>query len=368
MKMKMRLYLSVVIALLAVSAGWVAGCGSNSGPTAPTLASAPRMTGLTIKGATTLTQPGQSSQLSAEAKFSDGSVMDVTSTANWSSSDSRVATISLHGLLTAMSYGKATINVFSTGGSSANASAAVTVLPDGTIILSGRITEAGDVPLAAARVEIIGGPMSGRAAVTDQSGRYALIGVKGVVQMRVTKDGYLTATPNLSEGTENLNVELAPIVPYAAVGGVYRLRFTAADSCHLPDDAAGRTYTATIDEAGSRLTVMLSDAQFGTYFGRTWNNFTGHVYGNAVSFTLNGGYDAIYNGGVAEKLTDTRYLMLAGTADGTVTGSTMSAAFAGAVSVITSPNNFWLPTATCSASDHHLIFTRTTATISRKRF
>jgi hypothetical protein len=363
--MKMRLCLAGVIACSAITMGWVAGCGSKSSPTAPSPAPT-FIRALNVRGNTALTAPGQTSQLSAQATFSDGSIKDVTPTTQWSSSDKSVATISPTGLVTALAFGKTWIraSVPATGYSDGTF---VTVLPDGTVIVSGRVTESGAFPIVEARVELVGGPMNGRVAMTDQFGQYVFTAVAGVLQVRATKDGYVAATQSVTGNPEQVNIELTPAVPYAAVGGVYRLVFTSSDSCHLPEEAVSRTYTATIDQAGARLTVRLSDAQFGTYFGATWNTFYGRVFGNTVSFTLNAGYDALYDGGVAEKLADTRYLMLAGTADADVTGSTMSARLAGTVSILTSPNNIWGPSLTCAASDHHLTFTRTATTTARRR-
>jgi hypothetical protein len=165
-----------------------------------------------------------------------------------------------------------------------------------------------------------------------------------------------------------VSIQMAPVVPFTAIGGVYRLTFKASPSCRqLPDDVLSRTYTATIDQAGGRLNVTLSDAQFGRFFNLTWNAFSGRVSGNTVSFTLNAGYDALYNGGVAELLSNARYLLLAGTADATVTGSTISAAFAGTASVIGSPQDVFDTRVSCAASDHQLVFTRSSTLTSRAR-
>jgi hypothetical protein len=75
-----------------------------------------------------------------------------------------------------------------------------------------------------------------------------------------------------------------PSPPAAAIDGVYRLTFTAAPSCQLPDDAMRRTYTATIKTTGDRADATLTDAQFWTdgYCG-LMNNFDVHVSGTAAS-------------------------------------------------------------------------------------
>ena len=204
--------------------------------------------------------------------------------------------------------------------------------------------------------------MSGRVVMTDRFGNYAFNGVSGVAQVRATKDGYQPATQSVSQDTEHVNVELTPSAPYASIGGIYSLTFTASPSCNLPDDAVKRTYTATIDQVGGPAGHPAGRPGVECILkGNGKTPFPGG-FCNTVSFTLNAGYDALYDGGVAEKLGDSRYLLLAGTADAVVTGSTISAAFAGAVSLLTSPNNIWGPTMTCAASDHRLIFTRTATT------
>ena len=240
------------------------------------------------------------------------------------------------------------------------------------------MTEGGNLPVADVRVETIGGPMTGRAVMTDASGSYAFNGVSGVGQIRATKDGYQPATQTVTQDTQHVNVVLTPTVPYASLGGVYSLTFTASPSCNLPDDAVKRTYTATIAQTDASLTIVLSGAQFWSSGpGRlTWNRFRGRVLGNAVSLTLYATYYGLtYGGGVVEEqLADNRYLSLSGTAEAIVTDAGMSAVFAGAVGVNTAIEGFpgagngSKPIAVCTASDHHLIFTRPVTTTSRKRF
>jgi hypothetical protein len=369
---KTRIHLTCsLITCLGVATAWIAGCGNKS-PTAPTVTgSSTIVTALTVKGNAALLAPGQTSQLSLEATLWDGSKKGVTST-GWFSSNTHVVTVSPDGLMTAVDFGKASVTGSAAGTSSP--SFPVTVLPEGAYILTGRVTEAGNLSVADARVETIGGPMSGRVVMTDGSGNYAFNGVSGVVNVQATKEGYqpaiqsVPATPSVTQDTKQVNIEMTPATPYASIGGVYQLTFKASPSCRqLPDDVLRRMYTARIDQAGPRLTVTLSDAQFGAYFGRTWNTFSGRVLGNVVAFTLNGGYDAIYNGGVAELLSNARYLLLAGTADATVTGSTISAAFAGTASVIGSPQDVFDTRVSCAASDHQLVFTRSSTLTSRAR-
>src|SRR5262249_2795402 len=134
-----------------------------------------------------------------------------------------------------------------------NAGLTVTVLPDGTYILSGQVWDPEGRRLAAVRVEIVGGPISGRATMTDQFGQYALSGVSGVLQVKASQDGYLTSIRDVPQDTGRgivsvPGIELAPDIPYASLGGSYQLTFRASRSCQLPQDAATRTYTAGINQ------------------------------------------------------------------------------------------------------------------------
>lgn len=364
--MKIYLYLTATLACFAVAA-WVAGCGSNStpNPTGPTGSAGPSVTALIIKGNAALTAPGQTSQLTLEATLSDGSKRDVTSSAQWQSTAPKVVTVSTTGLAMAVDFGKASVH-----GNTANRQSPdliVTVVPEGTYILSGRVTEPNNLSLADVRVETIGGPMSGRVVMTNGAGNYAFNGVTGVAQVSVTKDGYQPVTQTVLQDTEHTDVVLVPSEPYASIAGIYSLTFTASPSCNLPDDVVKRMYTATVDQRTASATISLSDARFFTSRGYSWNQIFGHVLGNVVSLTLNAASACGYYGGcVAEQLADNRYLTLTGTAQAVVTTpAEISAVFAGAVSV-SGDGNGSQPIAACAAPDHHLVFTRKATTTSRR--
>jgi hypothetical protein len=227
----------------------------------------------------------------------------------------------------------------------------------GIYTLSGRVEEAGYFPVRDARVEIIGGPMSGKVAITDSAGYYIFNGVAGALQVRATKDGYLPATRAVSSDTEHVNLVLTYDATPSVIGDVYRLTFTPGPSCQLPDDARRRTYNATISGGrDNRAIVTLTGAQFWTdgYCG-LMNSFDALVHGSTVSLSNYGG-----DCGVLEELANMRYLSLWGTADATLTDSISVSAFVGTVAVVTWPNDTH-PIATCTASDHQLVFERIVA-------
>jgi carboxypeptidase family protein/Big-like domain-containing protein len=345
-------------AWIALTLGAVASCGRNtSNPMAHT-APTPAAAVLRITGNGALTAVGQTTQLSAQATFADGSTKDLTLTAHWTSMDDGIATVSPIGLVTAIDLGRTTIHANIDSPAAASAFA-VTVLPEGTYILAGRVTTTSDFPLKDVSVEIVDGPMSGRTAITDAVGRYSFKGVTGVHEVRASKDGYVSATTPVSSDTEHVNFGLAP-TDYGAVGGVYRLTFDASPSCELPEDARHRTYTATIDQAGAAATVTLTDAQFYTdgYCG-PMNRSDARIQGNTLFLSDYGG-----DCGIVELLPNSRFLSLWGRAEATV-ADRITGAFTGSVSIAAGPpdgSSSSKPTAICSAMDHQLVFERTTST------
>jgi hypothetical protein len=171
-------------------------CSSSSVPTGPAPAVTSTIRTVTISGTSRLTTPGQTTQLTAIATMSDGSEKDVTTTVPWRSDHSNVATVS-QGLVTAVDFGAAGIDVALSGNDKLFE---ILVLPEGTYILSGQCVQDPDHKcLADARVEIVGGPMSGRTTMTDQGGNWTFIGVSGVLQVRVSKDSYITVVQDLPQ-------------------------------------------------------------------------------------------------------------------------------------------------------------------------
>ena len=80
-----------------------AACGSSSTPTA-----ASSVTAVTING--TAPAVGTAAQFTATATLSDGSTMDVTSLASWSSSDTSDVTVSTSGVVTGVAAGSAIVS------------------------------------------------------------------------------------------------------------------------------------------------------------------------------------------------------------------------------------------------------------------
>ena len=94
-----RIGVAVLLAALVAAA-----CAKKSSSTP-----SPTVSGVAVTGNGAFTSKNQTSQLTATATLSDGTTQNVTNTATWSSSNSGVATVSSTGLVTAVSFGSATI-------------------------------------------------------------------------------------------------------------------------------------------------------------------------------------------------------------------------------------------------------------------
>ncbi len=347
-------------------------CGKKSTPMGPSTATAvsPSLVALTITASNTLTGPGQTAQLTATAAFSDNTTKDVTSVTRWGGGDPKVATVSAAGLMAAVDYGEMTIfaNYLSR-----SATMLVSVLPPGTFVLSGRITEPINLSVGGATVQAMDGPYAGRSQTADAYGNYKLSGIAGSLTLRVGKDGYLPSTQVINVvSRQKLDVELQPATAPAAVAGDYSLTVTASASCQLPDEARNRMYSAEIVQQGAGITVTLGGANFASSGpGAPGNRFTGRVVGNVVNFVL--GYDDYYGiYDVVERLAPTTYLTFGGSATEQAGQTTMSASLVGTVAVFETSN--WpdynrKTVAACTANDHLLTLTRggSPTSVTRRR-
>jgi hypothetical protein len=92
-----------------LAADGCSGSGDKKSPTTPSSSSSSTtVTQVRVSGTTTLTARGQTTQLSATATLSDGSTRSVTQDADWTTSNTSVATVS-GGLVTARDVGDADI-------------------------------------------------------------------------------------------------------------------------------------------------------------------------------------------------------------------------------------------------------------------
>jgi len=206
---------------------------------------------------------GESIQLTANAVMSNYAIQNVTSQAHWavqSSPISAALTVTGTGLATAGEVGRAVVTARFNG---FEADATILVLTKGTFSLEGSVS-LGPVWLDNVAVTVISGVGAGLTTRSDQFGRYQLLGVSGLVQIRASKDGYLDQTRQANLGADAVvDFELSAAGPVKNYAGVYGLTITPR-SCggDVPDDAKRQVYTAHIDQTGANLRVSLSDADF----------------------------------------------------------------------------------------------------------
>jgi hypothetical protein len=254
-----------------------AGCRGPGAPTSP--ADAPRppivpnspappsppavtITSLAIQGPDSVA-PGQTLQLTAVARFSDGSSRDVTSETAWESHNSGLMSISPAGVITAAdSRGEGDIIATYSGSPPIRAGANVAirrqlVLPAGTYRLYGSIRDEG-VYLDDVRVELTSGPAAGMSLTAN--GFFYFYGVSGETEIRVSKDGYETqARRVLVTSHETVEFHLVTSRPRPILDGRYTLRLSAADECraNLPEALRDRTYPVIATQDGARFSVKL---------------------------------------------------------------------------------------------------------------
>ena len=185
-----RLMVAVSLGCLAIS------CGSSSrSPTTPTPAAVEvQLTSLQITGNTSLTAVGETSQLSATARFSDQSQKDVSLETIWTSADPSVVTVSSSGLLTVLRFGAA---VISARYQTRSATVSVRPSPPGTFVIAGWAREPGEGGVAGVTVTDV---RSLGSTQTNSGGNYSLAGLPAPeTRLRFEKSGYEPAELNATQ-------------------------------------------------------------------------------------------------------------------------------------------------------------------------
>jgi hypothetical protein len=105
----------LLVAALAAALAGLTGCDHTKSwlPTAPPTPSttdapdAPVAVTIVVSGKTSLTAVGETTQLTATATFSDGSIRGITGEAVWESGDPSILAVSPAGLVTVLRFGRA---------------------------------------------------------------------------------------------------------------------------------------------------------------------------------------------------------------------------------------------------------------------
>ncbi|HKV98226.1 MAG TPA: hypothetical protein VJN96_00310 [Vicinamibacterales bacterium] len=307
----MRIHAVVLsAAILAASCG---GSSNNLGQPGQ-----PVLVGLTITGPVTFS-PDETVPYTVNGRMSDGTTQNYTTKVTWVSTNTLILTVAADGRASGKGSGDVTI-LASSGRFTASINVLVT--PSGTFRLTGTVTES-SLPVANAQVLVTAGHGSGNLTQTDSQGMYRLYGVRGDIEVTVTKAGYEPLTRGISVTKSDVLdfPDLAQVGALPSLAGTYTLTMTASPSCPttgttftppLPDYARQRTYVATIAQTGARLDVTLSGANFLIQGGKG-NVFTGRVEPGDVTFVL-GTPDFYYYGyynpdyGFVEKLPNNEFL------------------------------------------------------------
>ncbi|PYX00404.1 MAG: Ig domain-containing protein [Acidobacteria bacterium] len=125
--------------ILLMGCGGGGNSGSSNPPSNPSSPAA-TLTSLQLTPASQALAPGAGQQFTATGHYSDGTSKDLTSSAQWSSSDSNVASVSGTGMATAVAFGVVTVTAQS---GSLQATATVNVSSAGTNLTAISISPAG---------------------------------------------------------------------------------------------------------------------------------------------------------------------------------------------------------------------------------
>jgi hypothetical protein len=140
----------------------------------------------------------------------DGSTLDVTRSASWLASNSRIATVSSSGSVTIVGNGEVDVRATYQGVTGSMHIDAVN--PSLKFTLNGTVTTADSVahPIAGARVQIVLGPY----AFSDDHGSFTLANVpSGRAIVEVTRAGYQTYTNEIDvDNDRQLAITLSPVL------------------------------------------------------------------------------------------------------------------------------------------------------------
>ena len=246
-------------------------------PPAPPAPSLLTVTAVTIEGPASV-HPGNSAQFTAMLQLSDGTERAGTAV-QWFSSIPPVLSINTTtGAARTLSdiWGETTLSVeAAVAGVSltGRATREILVQPDGTFRMVGSVTEADslgqgirDATLEVRLTEDLSSRFVTRAG-TDSSGRYRLYGVPAESYLHVRRPGFVSVTERIQVGSHTTrDFQLRVDGSVASLEGTYTMAVdaTTCTGFSIPVDSQYRlrTYTATIRQSGTRLTVGLSDAPF----------------------------------------------------------------------------------------------------------
>jgi hypothetical protein len=358
--MRIRLGVGLVMSSLLVA------CGDDpsfpmqpSPPAGPGGAAPATVTNLSVEGPGTLA-PGESAQFSATAKFSDGTIRDVTAEARWSSTDSSVLSLESPGRFAARAPGEAQASAAFQGGSH---SRFVVSVPKGLVVLRGRVRDATSptTPVFGARVEVTRGETAGLTSTTDFYGAFVFYGVSVETELRITKDGFAPQTRSLRVVEHRTEViDLSHSRERPDVRGTYKLTIgggTCEGGASFPEELRTRIYRAVVYQDDVSLLIDLKDTEFVTV-GKYGDRILGQLLLSDATFDL-GDFAPPWDYGVppsyptvVERLPK-GLLFLSGRIVANLTPTGMSGTLDGAITVHDAlPVGAELPRAICRSKTH----------------
>ena len=305
--------------------------------------------------------PGESQQLTLNARWSDGTTTDVTAQTQWQTTNSLTLTVTASGVLTGVANGEASVR-----GSHAGMTRfrPLLVLPTGTFRLRGQVKEV-DVGLGLVSISIESAGAR-QTSSTGFAGEYVFYGVAGRTTIDALKAGYHPKREQVDVAEDRtFDVQLAPARARSDFSGRWTLTI-AASACRttrfgpMPDEAKTRRYSATVTQDGPHLRLILADAEF-VIVGGKGNTLTGTTDPNdSMQLTLFGpaDYYYYYSGSrpdLVERLNDGRQLVISGTVSASGDPRRVAGTLSGSF-LLKSSNG--ARTAECSAGDHRFEMVR----------
>jgi hypothetical protein len=241
--------------------------------------------------------------------------------------------------------------------------------PRPAVEIDGYVNDTAFQPLPTARVEVLDGPQSGTATITDAGGRFSLKGeFTAATRFRAAKDGYQAAIQTLQPSTTipPSSQSLTFFMSVAGASGNHATLTVDVDAAcaELPNDLRTRTYPATLVAASfppvpanTAFYAMLSSASLDGYF-----HFVSiRVDGDRVSFDLS-------DNGIEDEVAPETYYFVGGYGSAIVHAGakTISGPFSGVVDycvVKSDPGTMYpcsdqaITRVRCSSANHRMSLT-----------
>jgi hypothetical protein len=205
-----------VLCSLALTVVLSGGCDDGLLTPSPPSPPNPGLTSFEVQDVQ-LTAIGDTLQLRAIARLSDGTSTDVTPDVSWIAPSNAIVSVSSGGLVRALDFGMVRVRaVYRT----ARPELKVSVTPEGTFVVAGRTRQPGSNPGGGSLAGVtITEPVSGQSVVTSPSGTFMLARLIGR-ELRLTKANYEPATTTVVPFNDELNVALQPLMVTQAGGNV----------------------------------------------------------------------------------------------------------------------------------------------------